>query len=252
MTTTTAPLGFSKMGRRPPWPVARRVGIGNGTYTEPRLETVRVEPGGSYCHWVYLLKHSCPEPVLKGNRQQTGGLIFGILQTTATTTPFEEDVRWWQLTSQAYAVVEGGRAVITQAGEHTSTPPLEGVSAGDASATGDAFDLVLSCVAQLPQEDGEDDPEGGPTEHAIGTAVRLLAEARPLVAGPFPRASTATTEERGIHVYWRKPNRTLQLSVPAGEQGTGFVYHREGQHYASERNVSAPLLAEWIRWFNNA
>lgn len=74
------------------------------------------------------------------------------------------------------------------------------VNSVDDQGTGvdDNFSVVASRVETLLQEGDEEDRQ---TEHALATTMELLRETHSLVS--FPRATVATTVERGIHVYWR-------------------------------------------------
>jgi hypothetical protein len=118
----------------------------------------------------------------------------------------------------------------------------------DQGGSADAYyPIVASRVETLLNEDDEEDR---PTEHALVRTMELLSSAHCLV--PIPRASVATTVERGIHVYWKRPDRLLKLSIPAQGSESTFIYHEHGQEHAAERHVSPQVLADWLRWFNNA
>jgi len=148
-----------------------------------------------------------------------------------------------------YRKVGQETAMIKQASEHTSTHTQQQMT-GDVAGNAD-FALVVSRVAELQHQD-EEDEIGGATEYAVKTTLRLLTDTAPLAGAAFSRASASTTVERGVHVYWKRAGRTLQLSIPSSESGAAFIYHRHGQEYAVETNISAHMLANWLYWFNNA
>jgi hypothetical protein len=112
----------------------------------------------------------------------------------------------------------------------------------------DEFNTVLSRVNALPHEDDED----GPTTYALEETLALLDDARPLVGAAFPRATASTTIDGGIDVYWKRPDRYLQLSIPASRNGARFIYHDDGQAKGVAEDPRPASLARWIRWFLGA
>jgi hypothetical protein len=82
----------------------------------------------------------------------------------------------------------------------------------------DHYPISASGVEALLNEDDEEDR---PTEHALVRAMELLSSAHCLA--PIPRASVATTVERGIHVYRKRPDRLIRLSVPAQGSEASFI-----------------------------
>lgn len=111
-------------------------------------------------------------------------------------------------------------------------------------AATDEYALVLSRVANLDHVDDGD----GPTEHAVASAINLLSAVHPLLRSSFPLAAVSTTDDGGIHVYWERPERTLLLSVPPDSGALGFIYHRDRDGYAADKDVTPHSLAHWIRW----
>ena len=106
------------------------------------------------------------------------------------------------------------------------------------------FNLVISRISQILQED-----DFRPTEYALRTALTLVYEANQILKGVFARASVAVSEEGAISIYWRKPGRNLQLTVPAEEGRSAFIYHQENKDYSIERNAMPTTLANWLQWF---
>jgi hypothetical protein len=112
------------------------------------------------------------------------------------------------------------------------------------------FSLVISRVISLLQ----DKDETRPTDYALKTVLEILFEAQRLVNRNygFPRASVSSDDEGAINVHWRTPTRKVQLGIPSAEQGRLFIYHREGDKYNFEYNVSGQSLANWLNWFSAA
>lgn len=110
------------------------------------------------------------------------------------------------------------------------------------------FNTVISRVSHLPLE--EDDLH--PTEYALSTALAIIYEANVILKGVFARAAVAVDEDGSIIFYWKSPRRNLNLTIPAHASGTSHIYHREGNEYGGERNVSAATLARWLRWYMQA
>src|SRR5919199_2121198 len=82
------------------------------------------------------------------------------------------------------------------------------------------FNLVIERVTSLVQE-AEDEESGivPPTEYALAATLKILRAAYPLVEGTFPRGAVSTDDIGGISVYWMKPGRSVQLTVPTDEPG---------------------------------
>lgn len=123
----------------------------------------------------------------------------------------------------------------------SATPGIRHGASLDAAAE---FAVVLSRVAELDDIDDGD----GPTEHALASTVKLLSAVRPLVGAVFLRASASTTDAGGIHVYWERPGRTVLLSVPPASNEVSFIYHRDRDGYAADKDVTPQSLAHWLRW----
>ncbi len=137
--------------------------------------------------------------------------------------------------SAKFAVLPKHPAFSTQAGP-TVDVPLD-----------DHFDTNVSRLVKLLRED---DAEDRPTPYAFEQALHLLMDIRHAVNGPFPRASVATAADQGIHVYWKRPDRYIKLSIPARSHETGYIYHEQGQEFGVE-GLSPQTLAKWTRWLTN-
>jgi len=107
------------------------------------------------------------------------------------------------------------------------------------------FNTVISRISNLSR----DEDEIQPTDYALTTALTLVYEANQILGRVFARASVAVDEDGSIFIYWRKPERNIELKVPARKQGRHHIYHREGTSYAFERNVTASTLAKWLKWY---
>ena len=110
---------------------------------------------------------------------------------------------------------------------------------------------VLKRLDGLVQE-AEEEEDTPPTAYALAETRRLLRAAFPLVWSTFSRAA-ATSDGRGwIHLYWRKPDRMVQLTVHADAGRSPSIYHSAGDVYDVEPNVTAQRLAHWLDWFADA
>lgn len=87
----------------------------------------------------------------------------------------------------------------------------------------DGFAVVMSRLCELPYFE-EDEDYTRPTLYSFQQACALLTEARCTLPTAFPRASFSTSEMGGVQVYWRKPGFLLQLSLPAGANGNGYLH----------------------------
>ena len=145
---------------------------------------------------------------------------------------------------------------VTLAVQTPTTPIEQWHSAGAAtvvrSSPSDAnLDVVLERVTSLVQE-AEEDEVVPPSDHAVTETCRLLRAAFPLVRSAFPKAS-ATSDGRGwIHLYWRKPERMVQLTVTGDPNQPAYIYHSAGDDYRTERDVTPRRLAYWLDWFADA
>jgi hypothetical protein len=100
-------------------------------------------------------------------------------------------------------------------------------------------------------QEAEDEESGivPPTDYALTATLKILRAAYPLVEGKFPRAAVSTDDVGGISVYWMKPGRSVQLTVPADEHGPSYLYYREGTNSELEKDVTASSLACRLSWF---
>jgi hypothetical protein len=99
-------------------------------------------------------------------------------------------------------------------------------------------------------QDNDDDGEGAlrPTPGAFLTAWNLIMDAYRLMTGPFPKASPGSDEEGGLRVQWSHLGRQVRLVVPGSQQRAPYIYHEEGDDFATEGNVSGQTLAAWLCW----
>jgi hypothetical protein len=110
------------------------------------------------------------------------------------------------------------------------------------------LEAVLERLDRLVQEAEEED-DVLPTDYALAETRRLLRAAFPLVRSTFPRA-VATSDGRGwIYLYWRKPDRMVQLTVHADSGWPPSIYHSDGDTYDVEPNVTPARVAHWLNWF---
>ena len=133
----------------------------------------------------------------------------------------------------------------------TLQPDAEGTLRVDPDTSLSNLKTTLSRVEALLAL--EDDAEAGvvrPTETACRQTLGILTHACSLIRGDFPLASPSPDGEGGIHVYWRKPGRNVQLNVPADGKEAPSIFHRDGFQYRMERDSGPAELARWLSWFN--
>jgi hypothetical protein len=99
-------------------------------------------------------------------------------------------------------------------------------------------------------QDEDEDGEGAlrPTPGAFLTGWNLIMDAYGQMAGPFPKASPGSDEEGGLRVQWSHLGRQVRLVVSASQQRAPYIYHEEGDDFATEGNVSGQTLAAWLCW----
>ena len=148
--------------------------------------------------------------------------------------------------------------------QHSTRTTLWGEVDATATAVGaDAIDwfglydeelnLVFSrVVGLLEEEEDEEAKEYQPSLDTVLATLQLLYEARPFVHGAFPRASASTDSEGSVYVFWKRPDLSIQLTVPVDESRPTFIYYRNGDRSGVEHNVLAERLADWLNWFADA
>jgi len=190
-------------------------------------------------------------------RGQIDRLSVGFsLRTPLLTSNAEKEVEHvnsvGRSVERALEKIENGDSAVTLTAQRTSTPVASSEGGSSTATASDSFDLIVSRIAGLMREDDENSEESRPTQHALTLAMHILSAARPLLVGGFPRASVAATSEGGIHVYWKRPNRIVQMSAPATDATPGFIYHDDGNSHGTDRGLSAEALAHWICWLGDA
>lgn len=116
-------------------------------------------------------------------------------------------------------------------------------------------DLEILRVRLCRLREEEEDEEAGifpPSEAALSRAWNLIREVAAATAQPLPVAAATDDGHNGVYLYWRKPDRTVQLIVPAAMDQPASLYHRNGWDYAVERDVVAADVARWLAWFTSA
>lgn len=103
--------------------------------------------------------------------------------------------------------------------------------------------VIARLLSAATNEDGDFKPQSD----VVQATHRLLVEAQRLLNGRFALASVAVDEDGSLAVYWRKPGRTVHLTIPLG--GAPYLYHRDSKGHGTEKGVSAPVLARWLAWY---
>jgi len=115
--------------------------------------------------------------------------------------------------------------------------------------------IILKRILALLDED-ETDEYGilQPSQSAFKLAMGLLLEAYEAMGDDFPKASASTDEQGSIRVTWSNPlpECEVRLVCPARADEQVYLYHELGDTYAVEKNVTAPILVQWLKWLNQA
>lgn len=112
---------------------------------------------------------------------------------------------------------------------------------------GKNFGIILSRLARLMN----DEDEIPPTPYALTATLEILFKAYKYIPGEnFPKAAVTTDDSGGLYIYWRKPGRQLQLTVPGNEHSPSYIYHTENNNETMDKNISDLTLVHWLRWFN--
>jgi len=109
-------------------------------------------------------------------------------------------------------------------------------------------------VALLEEEEIDEYGILQPTQFAFKSAMQLIVEAYDVMGDRFPKASVSTDEHGCIRLTWSKlePECEVRLVCPARAGQQAYLYHERGNDYAVEREVTAPVLLQWLVWLNQA
>ncbi len=80
-------------------------------------------------------------------------------------------------------------------------------------------------------------------QHAYSSACVLLVDMAITLAQKFgrqvPYGCVSTDSEGGVRIVWMRPTKSVQLSIPAVANGQDYLYHEDGDQFATE-----PLTTE--------
>lgn len=113
-----------------------------------------------------------------------------------------------------------------------------------------AFDLMVSRVLELLQEEDELDDDYGatvPTKTALSQTLTVLNNAFRELRTVFPMAAATVSFDGGIRIQWMHPDSSLRLVVPGDEGEEAYIYYEHEDVFGSIE-ASASNLAERIRW----
>ncbi len=111
------------------------------------------------------------------------------------------------------------------------------------------YNITIERVRGLTQLEDEED---APSPDVLSLAIEFLAQVKTSLYEQFPKGATAVRDDGSVDVYWRQPGRIVQLTVPAQQDHTLSVYHREGDKHGTDTAVSPETLARWLEWFARA
>jgi hypothetical protein len=125
------------------------------------------------------------------------------------------------------------------------------------SAKPSSSDLTVTLkrlIALLEEDETDDYGILQPSQTAFKLAMRLIVEAYELLGENFPRASVSTDEKGSIRLTWSKlePECAVRLICPADNDQEAYLYHELGDTYAVEQSVTSSVLAQWLKWLNQA
>jgi len=96
-----------------------------------------------------------------------------------------------------------------------------------------------------------------PTPYAFQETVELLLDAAKIflaIQSPpgsrrctFPAGCVTTDSEGGVRIEWLNGDRAVRLVVRSKEDQQRYIYHQIGEDYDVDYNVSADILAYWLR-----
>jgi hypothetical protein len=85
-----------------------------------------------------------------------------------------------------------------------------------------------------------------PTEYAIGKALSIISGTNFKMKRNFPLGSVSADGMGGIRIQWQWPNQEVRLVIPARPGGREYIYHEQGDTYATEKEVTPKNLANWL------
>lgn len=113
----------------------------------------------------------------------------------------------------------------------------------------DGFNATMSRVRELAHIEDEDE---APAPHALSAALDFLTQTRRFLKGDIPKGAATVGDDGSIDVYWKMPGRMVQVMIPADEQRTVSVYHRNGTDYSIDKSAAPETLAHRLEWFARA
>jgi hypothetical protein len=101
-----------------------------------------------------------------------------------------------------------------------------------------------------PQDD--DYGQLRPTPYAFDKAVDLLIDAAIVArmsahSGPrqIPYGCVSTDAAGGVRIDWMRTTRSVRLSIPPTKEGVAYVYHEDGDAYATD-DATPERLWHWL------
>jgi hypothetical protein len=122
----------------------------------------------------------------------------------------------------------------------------EGVSAGssDAVTSGD-YVITLGGIAELKSEVDEEDR---PSDHALRSALKVLAETACELSLDFPRASVSVGPNRGLRITWSRGHGEVRLVCGGSAANKSYIYSESGSQHGVEYDVDGKRVAQHLRW----
>jgi hypothetical protein len=118
-----------------------------------------------------------------------------------------------------------------------------------ASSRAERIPPPLAPLAELlSYGDDYDDDFKRPTGYAVWRVAELLHQVWEGALSNGPAYSMSTLGDGGIRVHFRLNRKTLRLCLPAHRDGAGYIYHRFGNDYGTDSDVSGESLVHWIHW----
>lgn len=111
-----------------------------------------------------------------------------------------------------------------------------------------AFESIKERLSIISSEEDEEDFTYKPSELALELVSKLVKLGYLLSSGKIVRPLIAADGQGGLKFDWRTPEKEIRLFIPAKNNRTPYLYHREGVEDDIVNDPSGDILAFWLTW----
>ena len=110
---------------------------------------------------------------------------------------------------------------------------------------------LLALEEPSPEEEQEPD-EVTPSHATLVRAWNVLDGAIRRMTSTLPIAAASDNGCGDLYIYWKRPERDVQLIVPADANRGPMIFRGEGSDTHLEPNVTPDDVGRWLDWFSGA